>query len=108
MNHHGTPIAASTERSSVNTAGNTDAPTAKTPASTADATAEKIVPRHATDLACVNSPAPSAAPTSDCAAIASESSTSARKLHNCSTTWCAATAAAPKRAATAAAETKHA
>ena len=32
----------------------------------------------------------------------------AQELHNCSTTWCAATAAAPNRAATAAAETKHA
>ena len=69
---------------------------------------EKMVTRHATDLACANSPAPSAAPTSDCAAIASESSTSARKFHSCSTTWWAATAAAPNRAATAPAETKHA
>src|SRR3954447_17146361 len=85
MNHQGTPIASSTERSSVNTFGNTDAPTAKTPASTADATVEKIVTRHATDLACASCPAPSAAPTSDCAAIASESSTSARKFHSCST-----------------------
>src|SRR3954468_969017 len=86
MNHHGTPIASSTERSSVNTLGNTDAPMAKMPANTAEATAEKMVTRHATDLACATSPAPSAAPTSDCAAIASESRTSARKLHNCSTT----------------------
>src|SRR6185503_1043595 len=81
MNHHGTPIASSTERSSVNTLGKTDAPMANTPASTAEATAEKIATRHATDLACANSPAPSAAPTSDCAAIANESSTSARKHH---------------------------
>ena len=69
---------------------------------------EKIVTRHATDLACASWPAPSAAPTSDCAAIASESSTSARKFHSCSTTWWAATAAAPNRAATAPADTKQA
>src|SRR5690242_2123686 len=37
INHHGTPIASSTERSSVNTAGNTDDPTANTTASTAAA-----------------------------------------------------------------------
>src|SRR3954451_10382489 len=60
MNHHGTPIASSPERSSVNTLGNTDAPTAKTPARTAEATVEKIVTRQATDLACASSPAPSA------------------------------------------------
>src|SRR5258708_30599160 len=35
MNHHGTPIASSTDRSSVNTLGITAAPTATTPASTA-------------------------------------------------------------------------
>jgi hypothetical protein len=40
--------------------------------------------------------------------MANESSTSARKLHSCSTTWCAATDAAPNRAATAPAEMKHA
>ena len=67
-----------------------------------------MVTRHATDLACASCPAPSAAPTNDCAAMASESSTSARKFHNCSTTWWAATAAAPNRAATAPAETKQA
>src|SRR5215208_298784 len=108
MNHHGTPIASSTERSSVKTLGNTDAPTAKITASTPEARVEKIVTRQATDLACASCPAPRAAPTNDCAAIASESSTSARKFHSCSTTWCAATAAAPNRAATAPAETKHA
>ncbi len=86
MNHHGTPIASSTERSSVNTLGITEAPTAKMPASTAEASVEKIVTRHATDFACASCPAPSAAPTSDCAAMASESSTSARKFHSCSTT----------------------
>src|SRR3954454_766356 len=69
MNHHGTPIASSTERSSVKALGKTDAPTANTPASTAEATVEKMVTRHATDLACSNCPAPSAAPTSDCAAM---------------------------------------
>src|SRR5690349_19505047 len=71
MNHHGTPIASSTDLSSVNTLGNTDAPTANTMASTAAASVEKIVTRHATDFACANWPAPSAAPTNDCAAIAS-------------------------------------
>ncbi len=82
-NHHGTPIASSTERSSVNSVGNTEAPAANTAANSAAATVEKIVTRHATAFACGKSPAPSAAPTSDCAAIASESSTSARKLHSC-------------------------
>ena len=91
----------------MNSVGSTDAPTANTVANTAAARVENAVTRHATDFACASSPAPSAAPTRDCAAMASESSTSARKLHSCSTTWWAATAAAPKRAATAAAETKH-
>ena len=86
MNHHGTPIAASTERSSVNNDGSTEAPTANTNANTAAAIVENTVTRHATDLACWVRPAPSAAPTSDCAAIANESSTRARKFHNCSTT----------------------
>ena len=54
------------------------------------------------------SPLPSAAPTSDCAAIATASSTSAMKNHSCRTTWCAATDAAPNRAATAAADRKQA
>jgi len=48
MNHHGTPIASSTDRSSVKMLGNTEAPTAKMPANTADASVEKIVTRHAT------------------------------------------------------------
>src|SRR5690349_227044 len=46
MNHHGTPIASSTERSSVNTLGNTDAPTANTPANTPEARVEKMVTRQ--------------------------------------------------------------
>ena len=58
----------------------------RSPASTAEASVEKIVTRHATDFACASWPAPSAAPTNDCAAIASESNTSARKFHSCSTT----------------------
>ena len=53
-NHHGTPIASSTERSVVNSAGNTDEPSANTAASTSPATVEKIVTRHATDLACAS------------------------------------------------------
>ncbi len=86
MNHHGMPIASSTERSSVNTLGITEAPTANTPASMAEASVEKMVTRHATDFAWASWPAPSAAPTNDCAAMASESSTRARKFHSCSTT----------------------
>ena len=38
----------------MNTLGNTDAPSANTMASTVDASAEKIVTRHATDLAWAN------------------------------------------------------
>src|SRR3954462_14987620 len=41
MNHHGTPMASSTERSSVKMLGNTDAPTVNTTASTVAATVEK-------------------------------------------------------------------
>src|SRR6202171_5442713 len=40
MNHHGTPIASRTERSSVNTPGSIEAPMADTAASTAAATVE--------------------------------------------------------------------
>ena len=40
--------------------------------------------------------------------MARESSTSDRNVHSCSTIWCAPTAAAEVRAATDAAETKHA
>lgn len=53
MNHHGTPIASSTDRSSVNSDGSTEAPTANTVASTEAASVENTVTRHATDLACV-------------------------------------------------------
>ncbi len=52
MNHHGTPIASSTERSSVNSDGSTEAPTANTTARTTAAIVENTVTRHATDLAC--------------------------------------------------------
>ncbi len=49
------------------------------------------------------SPPPSAAPTSDCAAIANESSSSALNSQSSSPIWWAATWAVPIRAATAAA-----
>ena len=81
-NHHGTPMAFSTAGSSVNTAGITVAPIASSAAKPAAATAEMPVTRQATCRACPESPPPSAAPTSDCAAIASESSTSARNAHS--------------------------
>ncbi|CKT85766.1 Uncharacterised protein [Mycobacterium tuberculosis] len=101
MNHHGTPIAASTDRSSVNSPGSTEEPSPNAAAKIPAANSENAVTRHATALACPASPAPNAAPTSDCAAIASESRTSARRPHNCNTTWWAASAAAPNLAATA-------
>src|SRR5271170_4213911 len=107
-NHHGVAIAASTDRSSVKSSGSTEAPAANTPAKAVAAIADDAVTRRAVAIASAPSPPPSAAPTNACAAIASESRTSARKLHTCNTTWWAASAAAPKRAATAAADTKHA
>src|SRR5262249_11116282 len=64
MNHQGTLIAASTDRSAVNSLGSTAAPAPNTPANIPPAMVEKAVTRHATNLACAASPAPSAAPRS--------------------------------------------
>ena len=105
MNHHQHPITSSTERSSVNILGNTEAPTAKIPASTAEARVEKVA-RHATDLACASCPARAPPPPATARRL-QQISTSARKFHNCSTTWLAATAAAPDRAATAPADAEQ-
>src|ERR1700712_2891578 len=52
--------------------------------------------------------APRAAPTSCCAAMASESSTVDMNTQSCRTTWCAATDAGPNRAVTAVADRKQA
>lgn len=62
MNHHGTPIAASTDRSSVNSPGSTEEPSPNAAAKIPAANSENAVTRHATALACPASPAPNAAP----------------------------------------------
>ena len=107
-NHHASGTCASTAGSGVNTRGSTLC-TARSPSAIAAANpVDHHVTRQASARACAVRPAPSAAPTSACAATARESRTSEVKVHSCSTTWCAATAAAPERAATAAAERKQA
>ena len=55
-----------------------------------------MVTRRATSRACVASPAPSAAPTSDCAAMATASRARALKNQSCSAIWCAPTDADPE------------
>ncbi len=107
-NHHACGISASTPASEVNTLGSTPATAAKTiPSSTPNTSPYRVI-CQANRRALTRSPAPSAAPTMDWAAIARESSTSASAVHSWSTTWCAPTAAMDVRAATEAAETKQA
>ena len=84
-NHHGTPIASSTARSPVN-ADKHRRTSRQNCRGDHRGEAEKAVTRQATCLAWLGSPAPRAAPTRDWAAMASESSTSARKLPQPQTT----------------------
>src|SRR3954469_23158515 len=103
-NHHALGTSSSTAVSDVNTCGRTPANKANTTPRAVPKTRPYLVTCHATERARSTSEAPSASPTRACAAMASESSTIARKFHSCNTTWWAPTVAVDVCAATVVAE----
>ena len=91
----------STAGSSVNASGSTPVSASSAAPNAAPTANDQPIIRRPAAYARSASPAPSIRPTITCAAIATASSTNARKTKIWNAIWCAPSAAAPTRASTA-------